>query len=111
MIIEALFGGNEELGFAFLGQCHRDDPLLVNGQFNHRRRDLLSIMEAICHQYKSILVEHADRARIIDSAQFRPALLRSAFSVERYRGQSYPSVMTSKELNRTVTPNLLRLGL
>ena len=49
VIIDTFFGGNEELGLAFVRQYHRDcfPTLPPNGQFNDRRRTLRLIIEQV----------------------------------------------------------------
>lgn len=99
MMIETFFGGNEELGLAFVNQYHRDlfPHLLDNGQFNRRRRDLTGVMEAIRCQYTPLLIHPDDRMRIIDSAPIPACTYARSGQCETVKGPEYASVMASKK--------------
>src|SRR5690606_35402863 len=59
LVIETFFGGDEELGLAFLRQYHRElfPQLLDKGQFNRRRRELTGVMEVIRRQVTQLLID------------------------------------------------------
>jgi hypothetical protein len=99
MIIETFFGGNEELGLAFLVQYHRDlfPHLLDMSQFNRRRRHLTGIMELIRRQYTQFLIDPVDRVRLIDSAPIPACTYTRNSHCETVLGPEYMSVMVSKK--------------
>ena len=99
MIIETFFGGNEELGLAFLAQYHLDlfPHLLDLSQFNRRRRHLTGVMELIRRQYTQLLIDPADRVRLIDSAPIPACTYTRNSQCETVLGPEYMSVMVSKK--------------
>jgi hypothetical protein len=70
LIIEAMFGGDEELGLAFVRQYHLDmfPRLLDNSRFNRRRRDLWQVIEEVRRQLTRHLINPQDDVRLVDSA-------------------------------------------
>lgn len=99
MIIETFFGGDEELGLAFVSQYHLDlfPQLLDNGQFNRRRRHLTGVMELIRRQYNQLLIDPDDRVRLIDSAPIPACTYTRNGHCETVLGPEYMSVMVSKK--------------
>jgi hypothetical protein len=99
LIIETFFGGDEELGLAFLHQYHRDlfPHLLDKGQFNRRRRSLTGVMELIRRQYTQLLIDPNDRVRLIDSAPIPACTYTRNSQCETVVGPEYMSVMVSKK--------------
>jgi hypothetical protein len=71
LVIEAMFGGDEELGLSFLRQYHADlfPHLLENSRFNRRRRDLCAFIEAVRQQITigHTLISADDHVRLVDS--------------------------------------------
>jgi hypothetical protein len=99
LIIETYFGGNEELGLAFIRQYHRNlfPELLDNGQFNRRRRALTGVMEVIRRQISQVLIDPKDRDRIIDSAPIPACTYARSKQCATISGPEYASVMVSKK--------------
>lgn len=99
LIIETFFGGDEELGLAFLRQYHRDlfPHLLDNGQYNRRRRHLTGVMELLRRQYTQLLIDPDDRVRLIDSAPIPACTYTRNSHCETVLGPEYMSVMVSKK--------------
>lgn len=99
LIIETYFGGNEELGLAFIRQYHLDlfPKLLDNSQFNRRRRALAWVMELIRRQVSQALTDPEDRERIIDSAPIPACTYARSKQCTTISGPEYASVMVSKK--------------
>ena len=98
LIIEAFFGGKEELGLAFVRQYHSDlfPNLLDNSQFNRRRRHLTGVMEWMRKRITKLLIPEEDRMRVMDSAPIPVCTYTRSGENATISGTEYASVMTSK---------------
>lgn len=116
LIIEALFQGHEEVGYAFVQQYLRDlfPRLLDLDRFNARRRDLLVVIEAIRRDLRDQVLDRTDPIRLVDSAPISLMTYTRGARCKSVVGSEYFGVVTSKKgkvfglrLHTTVTVNQL----
>ncbi len=116
LIIETFFNGCEEIGYAFVCQfmSHLFPDLLDLDRFNHRRRQLISIIEAMRRQFRQQLLDPKENVRLVDSAPVTLMTYTRGARCESVYGPEYFGVVTSKKgkffglrLHLTTTPNQL----
>lgn len=116
LILETFFNGCEEIGYAFVCQflSHLFPNLLDLDRFNHRRRQLISIIEAMRRQFRQQLLDPKETVRLVDSAPVTLMTYTRGARCESVYGPEYFGVVTSKKgkffglrLHLTTTPNQL----
>jgi len=116
LVIETFFNGCEEIGYAFVGQFlrHLFPDLLDLDRFNHRRRQLISVIEAIRRQFRQQLLDPKENVRLVDSAPVTLMTYTRGSRCESVSGPEYFGVVTSKKgkffgfrLHLTTTPDQL----
>lgn len=116
LIIETFFNGCEETGYAFVCQFlrHLFPNLLDLDRFNHRRRQLIRVMELIRRQLRQQLLNPEESVRIVDSAPVTLMTYTRGAQCESVYGPEYFGVVTSKKgkffglrLHLTTTPDQL----
>ena len=116
LVIETFFNGCEEIGYAFVSQflSHLFPDLLDLDRFNHRRRQLISVIEAIRRQFRYQLLEPEEKIRLVDSAPVTLMTYTRGSRCESVYGPEYFGVVTSKKgkffglrLHLTTTPDQL----
>lgn len=100
LIIDTYFDGDEELGLCFIRQYHPDmfPRLLPNGQFNHRRRLLCLITDAIRREVITLfgLLNPHDRVRLLDSAPLPACTYTRGKDNQTFAGSEFFGVCSSK---------------
>lgn len=116
LIIETFFNGCEETSYAFVCQflSHLFPDLLDLDRFNHRRRQLISVIEAIRRQFRQQLLDPEENVRLVDSAPVTLMTYTRGARCESVYGPEYFGVVTSKKgkffglrLHLTTTPDQL----
>jgi len=116
LVIETFFNGCEEIGYAFVCQflSHLFPDLLNLDRFNHRRRQLISVIEAIRRQFRQQLLDPEETVRLVDSAPVTLMTYTRGARCESVYGPEYFGVVTSKKgkffglrLHLTTTPDQL----
>jgi hypothetical protein len=116
LVIETFFNGREEIGYAFVCQFLGDlfPNLLDLDRFNHRRRQLISVIEMIRRQFRQQLLDPAENVRLVDSAPVTLMTYTRGARCESVYGPEYFGVVTSKKgkffglrLHLTTTPDQL----
>lgn len=99
LIIETFFQGHEEVGYAFVGQYLRVlfPHLLDLDRFNARRRDLVSLIEAIRCDLRDQILDHSDPIRLVDSAPITLMTYTRGDRCHSVIGKAYFGVVTSKK--------------
>jgi hypothetical protein len=99
LIIETWFQGHEEVGYSFIQQFLR--PLFPRqldlDRFNHRRRQLIGVTEALRRRYRDRLLDRKDGLRLVDSAPITLMTYPRGSHCESVRGPEYFGVVTSKK--------------
>jgi hypothetical protein len=116
LTIETFFNGCEEIGYAFVSQFlrHLFPHLLDLDRFNHRRRQLIRVIEAIRRQIRQQLLDPKENIRLVDSAPVTLMTYTRGSRCESVHGPEYFGVVTSKKgkffglrLHLTTTPDQL----
>jgi len=116
LVIETFFNGCEEMGYTFVCQFLRHlFPNLLNlDRFNYRRRQLVTVIEAIRRQLRQQLLDSKENVRLVDSAPVTLMTYTRGARCESVYGSEYFGVVTSKKgkffglrLHLTVTPDQL----
>jgi len=116
LVIETFFNGCEEIGYAFVCQflSHLFPNLLDLDRFNQRRRQLISVIEAIRRQIRQQLLDPKENIRLVDSAPVTLMTYTRGARCESVYGPEYFGVVTSKKgkffglrLHLTTTPDQL----
>ena len=92
LVIETFFQGHEEVGYAFISQYLRDmfPRLLDLDRFNHRRRALIAVIEAIRRELRNQLIDPTDPVRLVDSAPITLMTYTRGARCHRERGAGRP---------------------
>lgn len=116
LILETFFRGQEEVGYAFVRQYlrHLFPRLLDLDRFNHRRRQVIGVMEAIRCRIRRSLLKPEETVRLADSAPITLMTYTRGARCETVYGSEYFGVVTSKKskffglrLHLTTTPDQL----
>jgi hypothetical protein len=116
LIIETFFNGCEETGYAFVCQFlnHLFPDLLDLDRFNHRRRQLVSVIEAVRRRFRQQLLDPEENVRLVDSAPVTLMTYTRGSRCQSVYGPAYFGVVTSKKgkffgfrLHLTTTPDQL----
>lgn len=116
LILETFFSGQEEVGYAFVGQYlrHLFPRLLDLDRFNYRRRQVIGVIEAIRCRIRQQLLQPEETVRLVDSAPITLMTYTRGARCESVYGPEYFGVVTSKKgkffglrLHLTATPDQL----
>jgi len=99
LVIETFFNGCEEIGYAFVCQflSHLFPDLLDLDRFNHRRRQLISVIEAIRRQFRQQLLDPKENVRLVDSAPVTLMTYHVGHAARASMGQSILALLPAKK--------------
>ena len=99
LIIETFFQGHEEVGYAFVAQYLREMfPNLIDlDRFNVRRRELMTVIEAIRRAWRDQKLDRSDPVRLVDSAPITLMTYSRGARCRSVVGSQYFGVVTSKK--------------